>query len=318
MPFFVKLLIFISANVLLSLVMIEVEAFEWFFEYSRAHEDWDLDEYAMVAVAILLVGATWAVAESFRLMKELKAEHKVRLESERKLGELRRIEVLSTLSAGIAHTGNNLLQPIMSLSRVGRRQLGPDHEVSGHLEKIEQAASDAAQLFSDVLKLGEDDDSEGHVDAADFIRRNQSLFRVVVPRGVDLQVHVDVSEAVVGLSGARLIDAILTLLSNSVDALNGRRGVVAVSIKRADTEDHIVLSVRDTGRGIAERDLERVFDPFFTRKQSGRGTGLGLSMIKTMVENANGKVVIESAVGQGTRVAMILPVQNAPDAEVTA
>ncbi len=307
MPIIGKILIFVFANVLLSIALIEVDAFEWFFEYTRAHEDWELDELAMVVVVALLTSTSWATIESIRLNRHLRAAHKTQLRAERELADLRRIQVLSTLSAGIAHTGNNLLQPIMTLSRAGRRQLGPDHAVSAHLEKIEHAAADAAQLFADVLKLGAADEADKLIDAAAFLRKNTSLFRVAVPSGVDLQVHLGLGKANIGMSGAGLVDVVLTLLSNAVDALGGKPGSIAISLDPADTDDRILLTVRDTGRGISEDDLARVFDPFFTRKQSGRGTGLGLSIVKTLVESAGGSVRVESVLGVGTNMTLKLP-----------
>jgi two-component system NtrC family sensor kinase len=126
----------------------------------------------------------------------------------------------------------------------------------------------------------------------------------LVGRGIELDVHVAPGLPAVCVDRAQLEQALLNLVTNAVDAMpgGGRLSLTA----RAD-DGHVVLVVTDTGSGISAADLPRVFEPLYTTKPLGKGSGLGLPILKEIVEAHRGTVRLESRAGEGTSAEVLLP-----------
>ncbi len=308
MPFVAKMGVFLSANVLLSILLIEMDAFEAFFAFTRAHEDWELDEFVIVMLIATVTAALWIAVESWRLSQDLRKSHVQQLETERELATMRRIEALNTLSAGLAHSGNNLMQPIVSLSRIARLQSDDPDAVQDHLDKIELAAGSAAELFQRVLTLSREETSVSSVDVAALIVKNEGLLRVVVPANVGFAVTVESGAATVAISGASLMDMLIILVKNAVDAVTASNGHVELICRAAhDMPDVTEIVVTDDGPGIPFEEQERIFDLFYSRKTNGRGTGIGLSVAQALVTEVGGEIRVETKKGQGTTFVVRLP-----------
>lgn len=289
--------------------MVEVEAFEWFFEFTRSHEDWELDEFVSVALSALITGVFWFGVDARRKGHEIERIYEENLKNERKMSDARRVQALGTLAGGVAHSGNNLMQPILTLSRISKEQLADDHPVNGHLDRIIVAAQSASELFHSILKFSRDEtELSQHVDLGRLIRENQSLLAAAVPNHIQLELEISPIPVIANFSSNNLLDILLALISNSVDSYKGQSGRVEVITHYSSEWSQLI--VRDYGGGIPSKELDRIFEPFFTNKDVGMGTGLGLAIVKSLVEDSGGHVLATSELGKGTSVTVNLPISE--------
>jgi signal transduction histidine kinase len=149
------------------------------------------------------------------------------------------------------------------------------------------------------------------VDLARVTREVTSLFAARLRRqGVTLEVSIAEDVPSLQLDSGLMVQLLMNLLSNSMQA-SERGGSINVLVAPFPRRDGVLVSVADTGRGIAPEHLDRIFDPFFTTKEEG--TGLGLPICKQIVEQHGGTMEIESELGVGTRVTLLLPDASAAE-----
>jgi len=247
-------------------------------------------------------------------------------QAQARLVQSQKMASLGRLVAGVAHEFNNPIGAVLSTSTSGR----------GWIDKLEQAVAqgqnspDAARLERILGKLREGQDviCQGAERVASIVQRMTAFARLdraermpadlrrcvdgamgLLPPGWDEGITVkregpDELPDVVCFP-ARLNQALLCLLENALDALDGE-GVLTIGV-RVDQDRWAEISIQDTGRGIPEELLEQVFDPGFTTKSRGVGTGLGLAVAYQVMEDHHGQVDVQSEKGEGTRVTLRLP-----------
>jgi signal transduction histidine kinase len=300
---------FLTFFTLLSISMVKIEAFELFFEFTRSNESWDLDEYISVFLAALVTGVFWFAVDAHKKGDELKRINEKNLSTERRLSDARRVQALGTLAGGVAHSGNNLMQPILTLARISKGQLPDDHAVQGHLDRIITAAHNSSELFHSILRFSRKENLLAEdIDIAALIDENRGLLAAAIPETITLEIDKESAPIVVNFPSNNFLDIMLALLSNSVDSYDGAGGKIVVAVSKSDDWAH--LEVRDQGCGIPKQDLERIFELFFTSKDLGEGTGLGLAIVKTLVEDAGGRIEVESSLGLATIFSITLPLKT--------
>lgn len=284
------------------------DAFETVYAFTREHEDWELDELVLAGITSLVCGLVWAAFEIWAAHRRFRDAARARLAAERELGLFRRGNAVAVMAAGLAHSGNNLLQPIITLARVTRRQLGSDHQLSSNLTQIAEAGGMLAALFKATLNFsGGVTRSAGRTDAVALVRDNRFLFEASMTPGVMLVMRIDADAAWVGLSDIDLMDVLIVLLTNAAESYEGESGVVTLSVEAPDDGSAVTVKVHDTGAGVAREDIGRIFDPFFTTKDRGEGSGVGLNVAATLVEQAGGSISVESMKGRGSTFTVTLP-----------
>lgn len=286
--------------------MIEIEAFEIFYEFTRAHEEWDLDEYVAVLLAALITGAMWFGIDAHQKGNELRRVSEENLNAERRMSDARRIQALGTLAGGVAHSGNNLMQPILTLARLSKTQLPEEHTIQGHMDRIIVAAKSSSDLFHSILRFSRTETtSKCIIDMAKLVEENRNLFAAAVPDTIKLKIDNSPTPICIEYSSNNFLDILLALLSNSVDSYLGADGQIEVTTRQND--EWAQLIVRDYGCGISHKIKQRVFEPFFTSKDVGAGTGLGLAIVKSLVEDEGGEVLLESEHLAGTTITINFP-----------
>ena len=246
-------------------------------------------------------------------------------ERKRVEGELLRhqkMESLGGLAGGIAHNFNNLLLPILGLSRKTLDALPPGSEEHENMETVVHACERAKDLVEQILAFGRQraikrDDIDIHA----IVHESAALARAMLPRPVTLTETLDPETGVVFADAAQIGAVIMNLLSNAGEALDGGKGEVSVSLLRVDvdkgmggalvnlrTGPHARIRVGDDGKGMDEETRKRIFDPFFTTKDVGKGTGLGLSSAYGMVMRHDGAIDVSSRPGAGSTFDVYLPI----------
>ncbi|MEY4488449.1 MAG: hypothetical protein RIQ79_957 [Verrucomicrobiota bacterium] len=225
-----------------------------------------------------------------------------------------RLESIGTLAGGIAHDLNNMLSPVVIATDLLRMQeLSPAS--LRYLELIETGAQRSASLVRQVLALARD--VETHrvpIDIAAFIQEIARFTSQTFPTHVHVKVELPAGLWVIHGDPAQLNQVLLNLALNARDAMpdGGRltlaaRNEIVAPENTAPPAPFTILTVADTGRGIAPEHLDRVLEPFFTTKQIGNGTGLGLSTAHAIVKEHNGFITVQSKPGHGTRFEVHLP-----------
>lgn len=226
------------------------------------------------------------------------------------LVQAQKLSSIGTLSAGVAHQLNNPLNNISLLAQMLRARLGDGHDpaVSKTLASMEDETLRARDIITGLLDFARK--SPFSPRRAELRAIADSAIRLVAPQTPPrVRVVNDVAHDVwVHVDPARMAEAVLNIVINAVQALGEHAGEVRLSV--TVEAGHAALSIQDTGPGIAETDLPHVFDPFFTRKDIGQGTGLGLAVSYGIIEECKGSVGVRSTPGQGARFVIRLPLAD--------
>jgi PAS domain S-box-containing protein len=235
------------------------------------------------------------------------------------------LAALGGLVGGLAHEVNNLLQPIVSLSDLARARAGDNAKLVTYLNVIHDSGMKARTIMHDVLAFARMEAASTQPgDVAEAVRSSLALAQPMAHPGVEIRHTIGPGLCPVGVTPTELSQLLLNLMRNAVDAMpaGGTLSIAAdalsppppppagrreASAPMADAPLIVRLTVSDTGMGMDEATRGRVFEPFFTTKPVGRGTGLGLSVVYGIVQNAGGVVSIDSAIGRGTIVTIELP-----------
>lgn len=226
-----------------------------------------------------------------------------------------RREAMGDMAAGIAHNFNNMLAVVLPNLQMAMEQASGD-PASGELVELvgdaERAARSAADLVRRMLALGRADASDvsAHADLVPIVHEALHICRQTFDRGITISASIRVPRAMVRALASDLQQVVLNLCLNARDALVGvRNPVLSVSLE-PDGHHGVLLTVRDTGIGMSEATLRRIGEPFFTTKQPGRGTGLGLASAFHTISEAGGSWSVMSTAGVGTTFTVQLPVAD--------
>ncbi len=221
-----------------------------------------------------------------------------------------------TLAGGLAHDFNNLLGPILGLSELALLELPEGHPARPNLEQVLQAARRARDLARRFLHLGRKPRGRPRqVPLGRAVEEVAELIRVALPHDATLEVNGTDDAPKVFVDPVELHQVLTNLATNAVQAVGeGGRVVLRVSARppgaRSESDQPpawAVVEVEDDGHGIAETDLERIFEPYFTTKREEEGTGLGLATAKRLVRSWGGEIEVESRRGNGTCFRLLLP-----------
>ena len=230
-----------------------------------------------------------------------------------------RLESLGTLASGIAHDLNNVFTPILMATDMLKGQ-ARDEQLKKYMATIETSSLRGQRIVQQVLSFARGMDGERvPLRPSQIIEEVQHIVSETFPRSIGLQ--CDVPHDLWNIVGdpTQVHQVLMNLCLNARDAMpNG--GVLQITARNeildadqirgsvdAQPGPHLVLTVSDTGSGIPPGILDKIFDPFFTTKGPGKGTGLGLATVHTIVRKAGGFITVESAAGEGTTFRVYLP-----------
>jgi PAS domain S-box-containing protein len=235
---------------------------------------------------------------------------------QKQLAESQKLDALGQLTGGVAHDFNNILMIINGSTHSLKKGIGDDAKLQRALSAIEAASKRGAALTSQLLTFARRQSVYPQsVDLAERIEAVREVLDTGVGGAVTLAFEIDDDVWPVIVDISELETALVNLTINARDAMP-MGGTITIgahncTIRSApDAGDYVAISVGDTGTGIAPDVLNRIFDPFFTTKPVGKGTGLGLSQVHGFAHQAGGMVRVESELGRGTKITMLLPRQN--------
>jgi len=196
----------------------------------------------------------------------------------------------------LAHSANNYLQPIITLTRLSRDEVAEDSEVQKYLDRILSSAHNAAELFRNVLAFSHPNTAtESIADIEQSLRQIKPLLDLSLARDVELEFEFDATGPV-PLDSTSFTDALLAIVTNAGQAMPNGNGLITITTFKSEEND-LGLRVEDNGKGMTADEISRAFDPFFTTKGVDEGTGIGLSILRSLIERAGGSIAIHSTKG---------------------
>lgn len=235
-----------------------------------------------------------------------------------------RMEALGSLTAGVAHDFNNLLTVLVGNLYLVGEEVRERPRVFEKLKAARDAGKRGTELIKQLMTFARREEIDvGSIDPAKVVGDVLPLLRRALGPRIAFETTLQERAGTVRASAAQLESSVVNLAVNARDAIEGN-GRISIEVKAVDVTDgeaplrglargggYVAVIVRDTGAGIAPDALHRVFEPFFSTKRERGGTGLGLSMVRWFAESSGGCAAIESVVGQGTVVTLLLPRQQA-------
>jgi len=246
---------------------------------------------------------------------------------EQRLRHRERIVTVGTLAGGIAHEFNNIMTPVLLYAQDALDVVPRDEPLAEDLRRVIAAAHRARSLVNRVLTFSRDIDAEPQctVRLGVVVDEVLTLLRALVPSSIEIIRQGDDDTPIVGDPGL-VHQLIMNLCTNAYQAMQESGGVLTVTLSqehasndaRVESGDHVVLEVLDTGQGMDEETRERIFDPFFSTREVGAGTGLGLSVVHGIATSMKAAITVDSKPGEGARFRVYFPVFKEADSPIGA
>ena len=240
-------------------------------------------------------------------------------EVERQLVHSQKMDSIGTLAGGVAHDFNNLLTTILGYAELLKRELKDNESSNQKLLQIEKSANRAAELTGQLLAFSRRHPTILRIfNLNELVTETMDMIRSTVPASIDVQFQASNDLPNIEADSTQIQQVLINLILNARDALSGS-GVITISTRiGGDTQaqsgqpaaevQYAILEVEDNGVGIPKDVLHRIFEPFYTTKEVGKGTGLGLAMVYGIIKKHNGFIEVTSALGEGTKFSAFLPV----------
>ncbi|MCC7014441.1 MAG: response regulator [Planctomycetes bacterium] len=226
---------------------------------------------------------------------------------ERRLRQAQKLEAMGTFAGGIAHDFNNILAAILGSTELALSHLDDRERAHRQLAAVVASCERARDLVQRILTFSKRGSTPTTaLDLGSEVEHSLESMRPSLPGNVELVTRLEHGANVLA-DRVQVHQIVTNLCGNAAQALEGRRGTVEVTLSSAGDPARAVLTVRDDGCGMTQAVKERVFEPFFSTKPAGRGTGLGLPVVHGVVRELGGTIDLESELGVGTTFRVELP-----------
>jgi signal transduction histidine kinase/CheY-like chemotaxis protein len=232
---------------------------------------------------------------------------------ETQLLQAQKIEAIGALAGGIAHDFNNILFPIVGFAEMLEEDLPENSDLHKNVGEILTGAKRAKDLVKQILTFSRQSEQEikplkPHL----IIKEVAKLIRSTIPTSIEIKKFIDAATLPILADPTQIHQVAMNLITNAYQAMQESGGVLTIRLQNIEGADipkndvtldhgpHVLLSIGDTGPGIDKITLEKIFDPYFTTKSKGNGTGLGLSVVLGIVKNYGGEISVKSSQDQGT------------------
>jgi len=270
--------------------------------------------YFFNAVTQVIDGRKYAMGLGLDLSEKSQLENQLR--------QAQKMEAIGALASGIAHDFNNILGAIFGFTQLVMDKTPRESNERHRLEKVLQSSQRAKELVSQILMFSRPSDTKKeNINVVPVINETVKFIRATLPTTIQIRACLTVTNDRILADPTRIHQIVMNLCTNAKQAMAESGGILELHLadSRLDKEttiDHVTLppgkymvfTVKDTGCGIPETHLAKIFDPYFTTKKKGDGTGLGLSIVYGIVKEMGGAVQAESKEGQGTTFRIYFPV----------
>jgi len=237
------------------------------------------------------------------------------------LQQAQRVEAIGTLAGGIAHDFNNILSSVIGYTELALDAVGGNTVLAGYLKEVYTAGHRAKNLIKQILTFARQSDKEiKPVQISVIVKETLKFLRSSIPTTIEIRHNIESNSLIMGDS-TQIHQILMNLCTNAFQAMEENGGVLNIGLTdvRLDADftkqyedfnpgDYLKLSVSDTGSGISPEIMSSIFEPYFTTKATGDGTGVGLATVNGIVKKYGGEIIVESEVEKGSTFSVYLPV----------
>jgi two-component system CheB/CheR fusion protein len=258
-------------------------------------------------------------------------EEKKTLQSQ--LIQAQKMEAIGTLAGGIAHDFNNILGAVIGYSELAREASPPGSELAGDLDKVLEAGKRAADLVKQILAFSRQAGSNERIllEPVHLVKEAIKLLRPALPSTITIKQRLDGVTRPILADPTQIHQIVMNLCTNAFHAMEKTGGILEIALRNCELTsqnlslqsgleagEFVVLSIGDTGPGIRPAIRDKIFEPYFTTKEVGKGTGMGLSIVHGIVITMGGFITCESELGEGTIFKVYFPAIKREVASVDA
>lgn len=265
--------------------------------------------------------------------QDIRSRKKIELENatlQAQLQQSLKMESIGTLAGGIAHDFNNILAIIIGSSELAIEDTPEGDATHSYLAEIKKASIRAANIVKQLLRFSQKTYEElSPIDVVPVIEDAINFLRSTIPANIDIRRNFLVTESTILADPTQINQIVMNLLINASQAIEEKTGVIELSLDAIAVDDddanfsltsrkgkYLRIIIRDNGPGIDPLIINRIFDPYFTTKEVGKGSGMGLAVVQGIVNNMNGGIRVDSTPGQGTSFTILF--ETAPESPEVA
>ncbi len=256
--------------------------------------------------------------QDLRIQKEAMAEKEL---LEKQLRHVQRIEAIGTLAGGIAHDFNNILSVILGNTQLAIMEASEKKQKTAHMYQVQKAGQRAADLVKQILTISRQGELEKKPVYISLIMKDVvKMLRATLPATIEIVSNIEKNTGMTMADPTQIHQILMNLATNAAHAMSRSGGVLSLELKNSTINDPVVymdsslrpgayveLVVSDTGHGMDQLTMDRIFDPYYTTKSMDEGTGLGLAVVMGIVKNCGGAIMVESEPGKGSRFDLLFP-----------
>jgi len=244
-----------------------------------------------------------------------------RKQLEDNLRQGQKMEAVGTLAGGIAHDFNNILGGILGYTELAQDEISQNSPVQEYFSEILISTTRAKNLVRQILTFSrKEQEDKKPILLYSIVNEAVNLLRSIIPTTIEIRQNIDDKVGMVNGNSTQIHQVVMNLCTNAAHAMDESGGVLGIVLSRvAITQESmgkyhnvppgsfLELKISDTGRGIEPKIIHRIFEPFFTTKGKEKGTGMGLALVHGIVKNHGGDIIVDSQLGKGTTIKVLLP-----------
>jgi len=264
------------------------------------------------------LNSTGQIVGMVGLLKDITEQHRLQTE----LIQTQKFEALGTLAGGVAHDFNNILSAIMGYSELASLDAADNDGLQNSISHILKASERAKELVGQILSFSRQSEEKYKPMEINAVANEVlNLLKASLPSTIEIHQDINSDKGVINAVPTQIHQLLMNLCTNAASAMEAEGGILEISLRnekisssqgknQLDIEPgiYMVLTVRDTGHGMAPEVLEKIFDPYFTTKEKGKGTGLGMAVVHGIVKRHHGGISVKSKPGEGTTFRVYFPV----------
>jgi len=285
----------------------------FYFENRYQHKNGSYRLLAWSAIASIEDQMIYAVANDITEKTEM----------ERHIQQTQKMESIGNLAGGIAHDFNNLLFPILGMSEMLIEDLSEDSLEYENALEIFKAGKRAGELVNQILAFSRQSEHKmSPVRVQNVLKEVLKLSRSTIPSNVEIHQNIQQNCGLVMADPTQIHQIVMNLITNASHAVEDKNGVIDIELKELSLKyndlsnselqpgAYIKLSVSDNGIGMSQDTIKKIFEPYFTTKKKGKGTGLGLAVVFGIIIEHKGEIKVNSEIGKGTTFNVYMPLMK--------
>jgi PAS domain S-box-containing protein len=289
----------------------EIESVQYTFRGVK--KNGEIIHVSIYGSSLIYMGREAAIGTMLDITKQLELEQRTQ--------QNQKLESIGALAGGIAHDFNNILASVIGFTELALDEVERNTTIEDSLQEVYAAGKRAKDLVGQILAFARQSDEElKPIQVISIVEEVLKFIRSSIPTTIEIHQNIESDSLIMG-NATRVHQVMMNLCTNAAHAMDENGGILEIGLKDVSIDsvanrrisglkpgDYIELKISDTGAGIDPKIIGSIFEPYFTTKAPGEGTGMGLAMAHGIVETYGGKITVDSRLGEGTAFTIYLPI----------